>query len=96
MFEGKKPYRTKSHAEGGGEHGFTKKELEGISGAPLLDEEERVCGIVVRTRHTDHSIAVFPIQELLVLMRREILIQSLPSQESVQTADSQGCDDIAK
>ena len=53
---------------------FTEKELVGISGAPLFDENEHLCGIVCRTQHRDHSIAIFPLQPLLHLIDYEINI----------------------
>lgn len=57
---------------------FTEKELKGISGAPVFDEEERLCGVVARTLHTNHTVAVYPIENLLKLMDYEIQIRNLP------------------
>ncbi|MDE5789865.1 MAG: hypothetical protein K2H96_01365 [Muribaculaceae bacterium] len=57
---------------------FLKDELKGMSGAPLFDEHDRLCGIVIRTYHVNHSVAVYPIEELIRLLKIEIRISSLP------------------
>lgn len=56
---------------------FTEKELVGISGSPVFNQDNKLCGVTIRTLHTSSSIIVFPIQSLLKYLDYEIRIQQI-------------------
>lgn len=53
---------------------FTEKELVGISGSPVFNQNNQLCGVTIRTLHSSRSIIVFPIQALLKYLDYEIRI----------------------